>query len=160
MGLPEATTIPNRLTPTDPASVGLYQTSKTSLHMNQLNTDNSYRGSYKVSIKYMGNYKNLNLKNGEGQKLRGNSKIHGGFVMFNFHFPKIPNVFIFMICGTSGNVKGPLKPLLLTLDPPSYEINTRKINHPFWEILFCEKLQNLGFKHVCRETLEIRLIKS
>ena len=47
------------------------------------------------------------LKNGEGQKLRSNIKIHKELVSFDFHFPKIYNVLVFMIVGTSGNVHDP-----------------------------------------------------
>ena len=36
----------------------------------------------------------LNAKNGKGQKIRRDIKMHGGLVMFNSHFPKIKNVFI------------------------------------------------------------------
>ena len=44
----------------------------------------------------------LNLKNWKGQKLRRNIKIYRELVIFNFHFPKYRNVFIFRILGLMG----------------------------------------------------------
>ena len=62
----------------------------------------------------------LNVSNGKGQKLRMNMMIHVGLVCFNFHLPKINNVFMCMSVGTRGNVDDNLKPLFSTSDPPNY----------------------------------------
>ena len=47
----------------------------------------------------------LNLKNGKGQKLRRNIKIHRGLILLNFHFPKNENihVLIFGLMEITGN---------------------------------------------------------
>ena len=50
------------------------------------------------------------------QKLSGNSKIHGQFVILYFHFPQIQKLLIFMIFGPSGNAHGPQHQLFSTVD--------------------------------------------
>ena len=47
------------------------------------------------------------LNNGKGQKLCRIILLHIGLVTSNFHLPQIPNVLIFMIFGTDGNVHDP-----------------------------------------------------
>ena len=68
----------------------------------------------------------VHLENGEGKKLPRNIKIYGGLVVFNFPFPKIPNVFMFVIFGPSGHVHDLQKPLFLNLVPPNYSKQFKK----------------------------------
>ena len=50
------------------------------------------------------------------RKLRRIILLHFGLVTFNFHFPKFPHIFIFMVFGLSGHDHGPQKTLYLTVD--------------------------------------------
>ena len=47
----------------------------------------------------------LNTKNGKGQKLHSNIKIHGKQTNSSFQFPKIPNIATVAIWGISGTSK-------------------------------------------------------
>ena len=76
-----------------------------------------------LDLGYDGVCRSISTQNFElwkGQKLRIIILPNIGLVTFDFHFPKIRQVFIFLTFGTSGNVRDPQKPLFLTLDPPSY----------------------------------------
>ena len=74
-----------------------------------------------------------NSRNGKVPKLQRNINIHSGLVNSNFHIPRNLNVFIFMISGTGGHVKGPLKPLFLKLDPPDSSNHFKKNPKSFLE---------------------------
>ena len=60
----------------------------------------------------------LTLKSWKDQKLRRIILFHIGLVTFNYHFPKIENVFIFMIVGPSGHVHYRQNQFFLILDTP------------------------------------------
>ena len=70
----------------------------------------------------------LNFKTGRAKSSEGILRFMG------IHFPQIHNVFILMLLGTSGNVKGPMKPLRLTLDSPDYTKSPRKLPATFRHI--------------------------
>ena len=49
-----------------------------------------------------------NLNNGKGQKLSSKMLRHSGLLNQSCHFPTVWKVRIFIVSGTSGNVKGPI----------------------------------------------------
>ena len=80
-------------------------------------------------------------------------------VAFNFHFPKIPKAFIFLISGPSGHVHDPRNQLLLTLALHTYFREYKKIQKIFRGIFVCEmpeswKSERLK-KKTCREILKV-----
>ena len=74
-------------------------------------------------------------KNGKGQKLR---KIHWELETFNFHFPKMSNVFTCINFGFNGNATDPENPLFLTLDPLNYSKEFRRKPTSFSENIVFE----------------------
>ena len=84
--------------------------------------------------------------------------LHWELVIFNFHFPKIRKVIIFMLLGPGGHVHEPQNHLFLTSDP---EVTQKymKRHEAFFQILLLEiseshKIENVGTDG-CRKLLEI-----
>ena len=57
----------------------------------------------------------VDFKKRVARKIRRIILLHLGLVTFQFHFPKIRVVFIFMIFGSGGRVHGPQKTIMLDL---------------------------------------------
>ena len=65
-------------------------------------------------------------KTGKAESSVVNTIIQSGQVNENGHLSENRKVFIFMISGTGGNVKGSLNTLFVTLDPPHYSNWSKK----------------------------------
>ena len=60
-----------------------------------------------------------NLKLWGGHKLHRIMLVHVELVTFNFHFPQIQKLFMFMIFGPGGHVHDPWNKLFLTFETPN-----------------------------------------